>query len=218
MPHISLDERKFYFPTVDEADEEGLLLIGGKVTPARVIEAYQKGIFPWYSEEALPLWWSPDPRFVLFPAELHISRSMQKLLSKNVFDFRIDTAFEDVIHHCATVNRKGQNGTWLTKEMKDVYIQLHHLGYAHSAETWKDGKLVGGMYGLKLGNIFFGESMFSKEPNASKLAFVKYVQHLQQNNIQLVDCQVYTTHIESLGAKSISRQYFIDILKKEIAV
>ena len=143
MPHICLDERKFHFPKVDEANEEGLLVIGGKVTPARVIEAYPKGIFPWYSEEELPLWWSPDPRFVLFPAELHISRSMQKLISKNVFDFRIDTAFEDVIHHCATANRKEQNGTWLTKEMKDVYIQLHHLGYAHSAETWKDGKLVG---------------------------------------------------------------------------
>ena len=218
MPHICLDERKFHFPKVDEANEEGLLVIGGKVTPARVIEAYPKGIFPWYSEEELPLWWSPDPRFVLFPAELHISRSMQKLISKNVFDFRIDTAFEDVIHHCATANRKEQNGTWLTKEMKDVYIQLHHLGYAHSAETWKDGKLVGGMYGLKLGNIFFGESMFSKEPNASKLAFVKYVQHLQQSGIELVDCQVYTAHVESLGARSISRPNFIEILKKEIAV
>ena len=148
-----------------------------------------------------------------FPAELHISRSMQKLISKNVFDFRIDTAFEDVIHHCATANRKEQNGTWLTKEMKDVYIQLHHLGYAHSAETWLGDQLVGGLYGIRIGKLFFGESMFSKESNASKFAFICFVEKLKKENIHLIDCQVYTEHLESLGAEMISRADFIEAIK-----
>lgn len=216
MPHICLHEDDFYFPPVDEADEEGLLLIGGAVTPTRVIEAYAKGIFPWYNDDSLPLWWSPDPRFVLFPAELHVSRSMQKLLSKNVFTFRTNTAFEKVINACAEVERKDQDGTWITDEIKAVYLQLHRDGYAHSAETWKDDELVGGMYGIRLGNVFFGESMFSKTSNASKFAFINYVRQVNKEDVSLIDCQVYTEHVETLGASLIERKEYLQLLKKLI--
>lgn len=216
MPHICYDEDNFYFPPPEEADEEGLLLIGGKPTPARVLNAYTKGIFPWYNQDELPLWWSPDPRFVLFPGELHVSRSMQKLLSKNTFHFKINTAFEKVIDTCAAVKRIGQDGTWITKEMKEVYTQLHYDGYAHSAEAWLGDELAGGMYGLKTGTVFFGESMFSKVPDASKFAFKKLVQHLQQIGVQLIDCQVYTAHVESLGARLINRQEYLALLQKLI--
>lgn len=216
MPNICFDENKFYFPPVDEADEEGLLVIGGRVTPSRVIEAYQKGIFPWYDSDSLPLWFSPNPRFVLFPHELHVSRSMQKILSKNVFEFKIDTAFEEVIHECAIAKRKEQDGTWITNEMKNVYTQLHYDGYAHSAEAWQDGILVGGMYGLQIGKVFFGESMFSKISNASKFVFIKFVQHLKENGIELIDCQVYTEHVESLGARLIERKEYLKLLQRFI--
>lgn len=191
-----------------------MLLIGGKVTPERVLEAYPKGIFPWYNEGEVPMWWSPDPRFVLFPGELHISRSMQKVLRKESFLFRINTAFEAVIAACSSVPRAGQDGTWITPEMKAVYTELHHRGFAHSAEAWQDGRLVGGMYGIRIGNVFFGESMFSRETNASKFAFIRFVQHLQKSGVQLVDCQVYTPHVESLGARFIARIYFVHLLQE----
>jgi leucyl/phenylalanyl-tRNA---protein transferase len=213
MFHICLDEDRFFFPPVDDADEEGLLLIGGKVSPGRVIDAYRKGIFPWYNEEELPLWWSPDPRFVLFPGELHISRSMRKVIARGSFQFRTNTAFEEVIHYCGTVPREGQDGTWLTPEMKEVYTQLHYQGFAHSAETWKGDELVGGMYGIRLGQVFFGESMFSKISNASKFAFIQFVQRASLDGIHLVDCQVYTEHVESLGARLISRTNYIKLLR-----
>ena len=212
MPHIILDESQFYFPPVEEADEEGLLVIGGQVSPERVIEAYSKGIFPWYSDDSLPLWWSPDPRFVLFPNDLHVSRSMQKFLRKTSFQFRINTAFKEVISHCADINRKDQNGTWITGEMADVYIELHKQGYAHSAETWMDNKLVGGMYGIRLGKIFFGESMFSSATNASKFAFINFVQQLKREGVELIDCQVYTEHVESLGGRLIDREDYLRLL------
>lgn len=216
MPHFCHTEKEFYFPPVADADEEGLLLIGGKVTSARVLEAYQKGIFPWYSEEELPLWWSPDPRFVLFPDELHISRSMEKVISNKNFEFTVDCAFEEVINACATTNRNGQNGTWITIEMKEAYTQLFYEGYAHSAEAWKDGELVGGMYGIKLGNVFFGESMFHKITNASKFVFIKFVQQLKQEGVQLMDCQVYTNHVESLGGRLIDRVEYLKYLHPKI--
>ena len=216
MPAICFDEKSFRFPPVEEADEEGLVLIGGKVTPERVIDAYRKGIFPWYNEEALPLWWSPDPRFVLFPQELHVSKSMKKLLSKNVFRFSVNTAFADVIDRCAGVKRKDQDGTWITDNMKQVYIQLYKTGYACSAEAWKDDQLVGGKYGIRLGNIFFGESMFSNATNASKFTFIRYVDQLKSEGIQLIDCQVYSAHVESLGARLIERPAFIKLLKELI--
>ena len=216
MPAVCFDENNFHFPPVSEADDEGLVLIGGKVTPARVIEAYNKGIFPWYNEESFPLWWSPDPRFVLFPDELHISNSMQKVLSKGTFAFRMNSAFDEVIDGCATVSRREQDGTWITANMKKVYSQLHTTGYAVSAEAWKDDELVGGMYGLRLGRVFFGESMFSKVSNASKFAFIKYVQHLKKDGVSLIDCQVYTEHVESLGARLVARQDYLALLHELI--
>lgn len=212
MPAICFDEARFAFPPVSVADDEGLVLVGGRPTPERVIEAYTKGIFPWYNDEALPLWWSPDPRFVLFPDELHISRSMRKILAKSDFTFCTDIAFKEVIDACAGVKRNGQDGTWITPTMKAVYTQLHFEGYATSAETWEDGKLVGGVYGLKIGDVFFGESMFSKKSNASKFAFINYVQQLKQKGISLIDCQVYSEHVESLGGRLISREAYLALL------
>jgi leucyl/phenylalanyl-tRNA---protein transferase len=216
MPSICFNEDNFGFPPLEEADEEGLLLIGGNVTPQRVLTAYRLGIFPWYNEEALPLWWSPDPRFVLFPDELRISKSMGKIISRNIFEFRINTAFEQVISNCASVKRKEQDGTWLTGNMKNVYLQLHKAGYAHSAEAWQDNQLVGGLYGLRLGKVFFGESMFSTISNASKFAFIKYIEYLRAKNTELIDCQVYTTHLESLGARLIDRADYVQLLKELI--
>ena len=216
MPHICFNEDSFSFPPIDEADEEGLLLIGGKVTAPRVLEAYQKGIFPWYNEEELPLWWSPDPRFVLFPEELHLSRSMKKVFSNESFAFTVDTAFEKVIQHCATIKRAGQDGTWITSGMKKVYTQLHNEGYGHSAEAWQDGHLVCGMYGLQIDKVFFAESMFSKVSNASKFALIRFVQHLRKLGVELIDCQVYTDHVKSLGARLIEREQYLKLLQRLI--
>jgi leucyl/phenylalanyl-tRNA---protein transferase len=216
MPWFCFDENAFQFPPLEEADEEGLLLIGGNVTPQRVLAAYQLGIFPWYNDDSLPLWWSPDPRFVLFPNELHVSKSMQKIISKNNFELRINTAFEQVISNCASTRRKEVNGTWLTQSMQNVYVQLHKAGYAHSAEAWHDGQLVGGVYGLRLGHIFFGESMFSAVSNASKFAFIKYTEHLRASGTALIDCQVYTNHVESLGARLIDRAAYLQLLHELI--
>lgn len=213
MPLVCFSEADFHFPPLHHADEEGLLVIGGTVTAARVLEAYPKGIFPWYSDD-IPLWWSPDPRFVLYPENLHVSRSMKKELAKNRFDFRTNTSFNAVIEACATVSRNGQDGTWITPEMKEVYSELHQRGFAHSAEAWLHNKLVGGMYGIRIGNIFFGESMFSTVTNASKFAFIRYVQQLSKEGVALVDCQVYTPHVESLGGYLIQREAFIDILRQ----
>ncbi|MDQ3277064.1 MAG: leucyl/phenylalanyl-tRNA--protein transferase [Bacteroidota bacterium] len=211
MPVVCFSEDLFRFPPLHQADEDGLLLIGGRVTPERVLEAYPKGIFPWYSDD-IPLWWSPDPRFVLFPDTLHISRSMKKELRKKAFVFKTNTAFEEVITACATVPRMEQDGTWITPEMKAVYTELHQSGFAHSAETWLNGKLVGGMYGIRLGKVFFGESMFSTVTNASKFAFIRYVQQLVSEGVALIDCQVYTAHVESLGARLIPRRTFVELL------
>lgn len=212
MPVIFYSDDDFAFPPLQMADEDGLLMIGGAVTPERVITAYRKGIFPWYNEDEVPLWWSPDPRFVLFPQELHISRSMQKLIRKSAFDFRMNTSFSAVVEACAAVPRKGQVGTWITPDIKATYTDLHKNGLALSAEAWSGDELAGGVYGILLGKVFFGESMFSKKTNASKFAFSMLVQHLQKNGIELIDCQVYTTHVESLGARLISREKFTMLL------
>lgn len=214
MPFICLDENNISFPPVSKADKEGLLLIGGKLTPSNVLVAYRKGIFPWYNEEEPVLWWCPDPRFVLFPSELHISHSMQKVVKQQRFTFKIDNSFQDVIRHCKTTQRAGQEGTWITDDVENVYTELFHMGYAHSAETWYQDKLVGGMYGIQLGKVFFGESMFSHQSNASKFAFIQFTKYLQSTGVELMDCQVYTSHVESLGARMISRKAFIDHLNK----
>jgi leucyl/phenylalanyl-tRNA---protein transferase len=211
MALLALDER-LEFPPPEMADEDGLLAIGGDLSRERLLLAYRNGIFPWYENKYI-LWWCPDPRFILIPDELKISSSMKKLLKKNFFDFSIDTDFKSVISNCKAISRRGQEGTWITNEMSDAYCDLHQAGYAHSAEVRQNGKLVGGLYGLRMGNIFFGESMFSLVSNASKYAFISYVQYLKESGVQLIDCQVYTSHLESLGAKMISRTAFLNFLK-----
>jgi leucyl/phenylalanyl-tRNA--protein transferase len=200
-------ENELYFPPVDLAESDGLLAIGGDLSPQRLLLAYRNGIFPWYEGEYI-LWWCPDPRFVLFPSELKISKSMKALLKKNYFDFTINKAFEEVIHNCKEIKRPGQKGTWITGEVEEAYLKMHKLGHAISAEAWKNGELVGGVYGIKLGKVFFGESMFSKISNASKYGFIKLVENLKQEQVQLIDCQVYTEHLESLGARMITRKDF----------
>lgn len=194
------------------ADEDGLIAIGGDLSTERLLLAYRKGIFPWYNEAEPICWWSPDPRFILYPAELKISSSMRTVLNSGKFRFTINRSFTQVIQNCKTVTRKGQAGTWISPAVQKAYTILHEQGFAHSAETWMDGKLVGGLYGIRLGNIFFGESMFSLYTNASKFAFMNYVQHLQNENVELIDCQLHTNHLETMGARMISRELFTKIL------
>lgn len=210
-----LDEN-ISFPPVHLADEDGLLAFGGDLSIERLLLAYRSGIFPWYNEDEPIIWWCPDPRFVLFPDDLKVSKSMQTVLRNGKFRFTINRAFGQVIQNCKTIPREGQDGTWITPAVQKAYTELHTLGFAHSAEAWMDGELVGGLYGIRMGNVFFGESMFSKVSNASKFAFIKYVQQLQRENVALIDCQVHTEHLESLGAGMIERRLFIEILKKHI--
>jgi leucyl/phenylalanyl-tRNA--protein transferase len=212
MSLFALDN-ELIFPPVHLADPDGLLAVGGDLSKDRLLLAYRSGIFPWYEGEHI-LWWSPDPRFVLFPSELKISKSMNLLNRKNKFEFSINRSFEKVINNCKTISRRGQESTWITDEVKEAYAHLHDLGYAHSAEAWSGGELVGGLYGIRLGNVFFGESMFSKVSNASKYAFINYVRQLESEAVQLIDCQVYTAHLESLGAKMIPRTLFLQLLLK----
>ncbi|MBE7169511.1 MAG: leucyl/phenylalanyl-tRNA--protein transferase [Williamsia sp.] len=212
MPLFHLS-KKLLFPPVQLAEPDGLLAIGGDLSTERLLLAYQNGIFPWYDGPEI-LWWCPDPRFVLLPDELQVSKSMRQLLKREAFDFTVNQAFESVISHCKTVSRKDQDGTWISPEVKAAYIRLHQLGYAHSAEAWHEGELVGGLYGVRIGKVFFGESMFSKASNASKYAFIRYVQHLKQQGTVLIDCQVYTQHLESLGARMIDREDFLSMLRK----
>lgn len=204
---------KLYFPPVEVADEEGVLAVGGDLSVERLLLAYRSGIFPWYNEGQPIIWWCPDPRFVLFPEELIVSSSMDKILKKHTFQFTINKAFTQVIKNCKTVSRKEQDGTWITPAIEHAYTKLYQQGYASSAEAWLNGELVGGLYGVRLGNIFFGESMFSKVSNASKFAFISYVKQLQKEGVALIDCQVYTKHLESLGAVMIDRKEFLEILK-----
>jgi leucyl/phenylalanyl-tRNA---protein transferase len=200
--------KELVFPPVELSEPDGLLAMGGDLGTERLLLAYRNGIFPWYNDDT-PLWWCPDPRFVLFPDQLKVSKSMKQLLKKDSFQFTVNTAFAEVIANCKTTARKDQDSTWITEDVKAAYINLHKLGYAHSAEAWLDGQLVGGCYGIRLGNVFFGESMFSKVSNASKYAFIKYMQRLIQEDVRLIDCQVYTPHLESLGAIMIPRKDFI---------
>ena len=205
---------ELYFPPVTEADEEGILAIGGDLSTQRLILAYRNGIFPWYTDDEPIIWWCPNPRFVLFPDEIKISKSMRAVIKKQTYSFTINNCFNNVIKNCKTINREGQSGTWISEEVIDAYTNLHNLGYALSAETWKNNKLVGGLYGVKMGNIFFGESMFSLSPNASKFAFIQLVKHLKNEGVKLIDCQVYTNHLESLGAKMIDRNDFMRLLEQ----
>ncbi len=204
------------FPPVTMAGADGLLAIGGDLSAERLLHAYQLGIFPWYNEGELVQWWCPDPRFVLFPDKLKVSKSMMRLLQQPAFTYTFNTAFEQVISNCKNISRAGQQGTWIQDEVEQAYTGLHTMGVAISAEAWNGQELAGGLYGIRLGNIFFGESMFSRQSNASKFAFIKLVQQLRQENIQLIDCQVYTSHLESLGAEMIPREIFCNILQQQI--
>lgn len=201
---------KIEFPDVSEASFEGLLAIGGDLSSERLIHAYSNGIFPWFEDEEPLLWWSPDPRFVLFPKDLKISKSMKQILKKSEFKVTVNKDFKTVIEECALAKREGQNGTWITEQMIEAYIKLHKLGYAKSVEVWQNSKLVGGLYGVDLGNnVFCGESMFAKVSNASKVGFITFVQN---SNYHLIDCQIHTKHLESLGAKHIPRSEFLKYL------
>lgn len=205
---ISFPDPKLYHP------EEGLIAFGGDLSPERIWFAYQLGIFPWYNPGNEILWWCPDPRFILFPLELKISTSMKKILKKDVFTFTENKCFEEVIKNCAETKREGQDGTWLSDKMIASYIQLHLLGKAKSIEVWQNNELVGGLYGLDLGNIFCGESMFTKVSNASKAGFIWFIEKYK-TKFQLIDCQVYTEHLESLGAREISKLEFLDYLENK---
>jgi leucyl/phenylalanyl-tRNA--protein transferase len=215
-----------YFRFPDPANVKGnIVAYGGNLSPGMLISAYRQGIFPWYNEGGPILWQSPDPRFVLFPEKLHISESMRKVLRRGVFDIRYDTAFSQVLQNCAEIYREGQDGTWLTTDMLDAYRELYRLGYVHSAEAWQDGELAGGCYGVlmglrgqlldwnkSIGGVFFGESMFALKPNASKAAFLTLAQRLFAQNVAFIDCQVWTAHLESLGAQTMSRKDYLRLL------
>ncbi len=208
---------QFTFPDPNEADAEGLVAIGGSLDPRRVLAAYAQGIFPWpYDARSPVLWFSPDPRMTLLPADLHVSRSLQRTITKHLFEVRFDTSFAEVIRRCATVRRPGQRGTWITEEMINSYDRLHAMGFAHSAEAWSEGQLVGGLYGVSLGAAFFGESMFTQRPNASKVAFVHLVRQLQAWEFHLFDCQVQTEHVARFGATPWPRARFLKALEKAL--
>ncbi|MFK7811182.1 MAG: leucyl/phenylalanyl-tRNA--protein transferase [Maribacter sp.] len=211
-PMFFLSER-LEFPPVDTANAEGLLAVGGDLSPERLLLAYQNGIFPWFNEDSLILWWSPESRMVLFPDKIKISKSMQQVLKSDKFRLTKNTCFEVVLESCSTIKRVGQQGTWITDEMKKAYLRLHEKGYAKSYEVWEDDILVGGLYGVDMGHVFCGESMFSTTSNASKFAFIKLAHEMNEKG-NLIDCQLYTKHLESLGAEEISRKQFIEILMR----
>ncbi|UCH15601.1 MAG: leucyl/phenylalanyl-tRNA--protein transferase [Bacteroidales bacterium] len=201
------------FPDPEKADPDGLLAVGGNLSVNTLINAYSHGIFPWYSKEMPILWWCPDPRLVLFPEKLRISKSLRHTINQNKFLVRIDNSFEKVIEHCASSKRKGQEGTWITEEMKKAYVKLYKEGYAHSFETYYDDELVGGLYGVSLGRTFFGESMFHKMTDASKVALYYLVEQIKKWNFHFIDAQQSTQHMKMLGAEEISRKEFLRILK-----
>ena len=200
------------FPSGDSASKEGIVAIGGDLDPNRILKAYKNGIFPWFENDDHLVWWSPDPRMVLFPEKLKISKSTKKLLKENFFKVTFNQSFDEVVDSCAKVKRFGQNGTWITNGLKKAYSKLHNKGHAYSVEVWKDYELVGGLYGIDLGDVFCGESMFTKANNASKIGFVHLVKELTKNKYKLIDCQVPSAHLKSLGAEEISRKEFLKYL------
>lgn len=206
---------ELWFPNPEYTDEYGILGVGGDLSAERLMLAYSNGIFPWYNENEPILWWCPSERMVLFPEKLHIAKSMRPLLNQNKFEITFNQAFEEVILACAKVKREGQKGTWINDEMVNAYKNLHQKGYAQSVEAWQDGELVGGLYGIYLRGlgIFCGESMFTHVSNASKYAFIKMVEHFSAQRLRLIDCQIYTPHLETLGAELIERREFLKFLK-----
>lgn len=211
MPVYQLHETYNGFPNVEEA-EDGLLAIGGDLTPERLIQAYYSGVFPWFSDDEPIMWWAPDPRFVLIPENLKVSKSMRNILNRKKFKVTFDTAFKDVINNCQKSPRKEQDGTWITEEMKQAYTDLHKKGIAHSVEVWENNKLVGGLYGLSMGAAFFGESMFSKVSNASKVALISLIKNDFNFKFDFIDCQIHTEHLATMGAEEIPRSNFMKLL------
>jgi leucyl/phenylalanyl-tRNA--protein transferase len=220
FPYLA-EDIDFPFPSPASADAQGIVCAGGKLSPGLLLSAYRQGIFPWFSEGEDILWWSPDPRFVLFPEELHVSATMRKLLRRRSreegYGLALDRGFPAVIRACASSPRPGQDGTWITEGMIEAYIELHRLGYAHSVEAWRGDELVGGLYGVALGGMFFGESMFSREDDASKAAFIPLVWRLREEGFTLVDSQVYTDHLAGLGAREIARLEYLSLLTGSLA-
>ncbi|CAC9972705.1 leucyl/phenylalanyl-tRNA--protein transferase [Flavobacterium panici] len=206
---------RLYFPPVSEADDEGILAVGGDLSPERLKLAYNNGIFPWFNEGESILWWAPDPRMVLFLDELIVSKSMRNILNRNIFTVTFNTRFKEVILNCQKILRDGQDGTWISDEMIESYCELNKQGIAKSVEVWQDEVLIGGLYGIDLGHVFCGESMFSKVSNASKVGFIYLVNHLKKENYKLLDCQVYNPHLDSLGCREIDRDEFMSILKSK---
>ena len=207
--------QELFFPAVDEANPDGILAIGGDLSPERLLLAYKSGIFPWFEEGEPIFWWSPNPRMVLFLDELVVSKSMRNLLNRNIFAVTFNQNFREVISNCQNIKREGQNGTWITNDMIEAYCKLNELGIAKSVEVWQNQELVGGLYGVDLGHIFCGESMFSKVSNASKVAFIALVNQLRKDNYKVLDCQVYNEHLESLGCREIDRSQFMEILRQK---
>ncbi|MCA6421602.1 MAG: leucyl/phenylalanyl-tRNA--protein transferase [Flavobacterium sp.] len=210
--------KELYFPPVEEASYEGILAVGGDLSVERLVLAYKNGIFPWFDADEPILWWSPSERMVVNPHDYKVSKSIRNILNRNIFEVTVNKDFESVIKNCQTIERKGQDGTWISKDIIASYTKLHERGYAKSFEVWQidsesSWELVGGLYGVDLGHVFCGESMFSKVPNASKIAFVSLIQYLKENNYKLLDCQVHNDHLEKLGAFEISRETFMKVLK-----
>ncbi|MBE8719746.1 leucyl/phenylalanyl-tRNA--protein transferase [Sphingobacterium pedocola] len=209
---FELESENLSFPHPKYAEDDGLLAIGGDLTPKRLLTAYKNGIFPWYSDDSPILWYAPHSRFILHPNQLKVSKSMKKILAATLFRFTYNTAFQEVIGNCSNIHRKDQDGTWIIADMRKAYTELHRLGFAHSIEVWKDNELVGGLYGVLVGTVFCGESMFSKVSNASKAAFIFLVQNFR---LELIDCQVHTSHLESMGAVYMPQQQYLDILQQQ---
>ncbi len=215
FPFLSENQR-FKFPPPEKAKHHSIVAWGGNLSPGMLLSAYEQGLFPWYGEDDPVIWHSPDPRFVIFPEKLHVSRSMEKILRQNVFTVTIDRDFSGVIASCSQAKRTGQNGTWITSDIIEAYTELHRLGWAHSAEAYLDGELLGGCYGILMGKVFFGESMFSLKPNASKAAFITFARMLFEKGIRLIDCQQHTSHLEGLGGEDIGRKEFLALLRDAV--
>lgn len=219
MVMFRLNRHDLHFPPVDRASHEGLLAVGGDLCPERLLEAYRRGIFPWYNDDQPILWWSPNPRAVLFPNKLHVSRSLKRRLRPAVFTVTLDTSFRTIMEQCAGARpQHPEGGTWITGEMLDAYTRLHELGYAHSVETWQNGRLVGGLYGVAIGRAFFAESMFTRVDDASKVALVRLVKQLQAWNFHLIDCQQFSPHVSRFGAEEIPRADFIKHLDQALTL
>jgi len=216
FPYLSEKER-YSFPDPAEAEHDSIIAWGGNLSPGMLLSAYEQGLFPWYSEGDPVIWQSPDPRFVIYPETLHISASMKKALRQKKITITFDKDFSGVISACSKMQRPGQDGTWITADMIAAYTELHRLGWAHSSEAYLEGKLAGGCYGIRLGNAFFGESMFSLKPNASKAAFLTLARFLFDDGVRFIDCQQHTNHMESLGGVDISRKEFLALLRKTLA-